>query len=339
MHDELHAHHGHHHHDAGPHVHHKGTQRAPISRARILVTRHHRKMVALLGALYLLSGFFYVPADQQAVRIRFGRLLQERVHPGLHYSWPYPIERTIRLKINEAQRLAIGASDLGRTLGMSAPASDYLLTGDQNLVRLQAWIQYYIQDPAAYLFRAERLPPVLEALFYRCMSQSVSSRLVDDVLTTERIAVQAEVQKSLQQECDRLNLGVSISGVALEQVTPPEEVRDAFLEVANSREDRNRIVQEAHGYSSEVLPRARGTAQELRQQSEIYRTELVSRAHGESERFTSLWEEYRQHRDVTAARLFLESMEEILPRIRKVIIDDKGKSQGLDLDIFEVQKK
>ncbi|HEY2933483.1 MAG TPA: FtsH protease activity modulator HflK [Acidobacteriota bacterium] len=337
MHDEHHDH-GHQHGHMHPRVKHSHFRRLAESLARL--KSQPRWLVGGLLVIYLLSGLFYVPADQQAVRVRFGKLMRQRVQPGLHYAWPFPAERVIRLKVNEAQRLAIGSTDLSRALGVGAATPDeYLLTGDQNLVRLQAWIQYYIQDPAGYLYRSESLPSILEGLFFQCMSRAVASRKVDDILTVERIALQNEVQQALQESGETLGLGITITSVALEQVSPPEEVRDAFLEVANSREDRNRIVQEANGYANELLPRARGSAQELMQQSEIYRNELENRARGESDRFTTLWQEYRDHRRVTTARLFLEAMEDILPRIRKVILDDSGKAQGLDLDILEVQKK
>jgi membrane protease subunit HflK len=351
MHDEHHHHHhndhshGHNHdhgHDHSNHRHNgqRTTDNGHTHRLGSWFRQNGTRIVLALFILYLISGIYYVPADQQALRIRFGRLLPERMQPGLHYSWPYPLEKVIRLKINEAQRLAIGASDLSRALGVnSTGADDYLLTGDQNLVRLQAWIQYYIQDPASYLYHAETLPGVVESLFFRCTSRAVGTRHVDDILTTERIALQNQVQQELQEEVTHLQLGITVTTVALEQVSPPEEVRDAFLDVANAREDRNRIVQEANGYSSELLPNARGKAQETLQQAEIYRTELINRSNGESERFSSLWQEYRDHHDVTTARLFLETMEQVLPKIRKVILDDSGKSKGLDLDIFEMERK
>lgn len=301
----------------------------------------NRKILGIaLVLLYLASGIYYVAADQQAVKIRFGRLIPGRVQPGLHYSWPYPVERVFRLKTNQAQRLSIGSNELHRAIGLrSTSASDYLVTGDQNLVQIQGSIQFYIQDPAQYLYRAKDLPQTLESLFFRCMSRAVAWRIVDEILTTGRITLQNEVHKALQDQVKELGLGITITTVALEQVSPPEEVRDAFLDVANSREDRNRIVQEANGYASELLPRSRGKAQEMLRQAETYRTELANRARGESERFISLWQEYRAHRDVTSARLFLEAMEEVLPRMRKVVLDHSDKTQGLDLDIFEIQKK
>lgn len=330
MHDHTDHHHDHHDQPARP-AH-------SVLRQWIRLNRHWI-LIALMAA-YLASGLYYVPADQQAVRIRLGRLRAERIQPGLHYSLPYPFERVVRLKFNEAQRLSIGGTDLTRALGVnSAAAGDYLLSGDQNLVRVEASIQYYIQDPTGYLFRADNLATALENLFFRCLSGAIASGQVDDILTTGRIALQNDVQKALQQEAERLELGVAVTMVSLERVGAPEEVRDAFLEVANSREDRNRIVQEASGYAGELLPVARGRAQEMLQQAAIYRTELVNRARGESERFTNLWWQYRDHRQVTTARLILETMEQILPRVRKVILDAAGSKQGVDLDIFEVQKK
>lgn len=289
--------------------------------------------------LYLASGIYYVPTDRQAVKLRLSRLLPERIQPGLQYAVPYPLEEVILLKTNEAQRLTVGGTDLDRALGVQVlTEDDSLLSGDQNLVRFRASIQYYIQDPGRYLYRSRDLPRTLEVLLYRSLSRAVAIRGVDDVLTTGRIEIQNRVREDLQDESDRLALGVAVTGLALEQVRPPEQVRDAFLEVANAREDRNRIVQEARGYSSELLPRTRGQAQENLQQARIYGREVVDRAQGESQHFLSLWGEYRRHPTVTTARLFLEAMEEILPRTRKVILDDAGSRQGLDLDIFAVEE-
>lgn len=298
------------------------------------------KTASLLAALYLLSGVYYVPADQQAVRLRWNRLLPGTVSPGLHYAFPYPVERVIRLKMNEAQRLSIGGNDLSRTLGMSdRSAEEYLLTGDQNLVRVQAWIQYYIQDPGQYLFRSRDLPLLLECAFLRGMTRAVARTDVDQVLTTGRIALQNEVLEMLQKEVNHLGLGITVTTVALEEVSPPEEVREAFLEVANAREDRNRIVHEATGYANQLLPRVRGQSQEMVQKARIYHTELVNRALGEADRFLQLWEEYRKHRQVTASRLYLETMDDVLPRLRKVILDDQAGSEGLDLDILKLERR
>ncbi len=306
---------------------------------RIWLRENILLVLAVVIALFLASGIYYVPTDRQAVKLRLGRLLPERIQPGLQYAAPYPLEEVVLLKTSEAQRLTVGGTDLDRALGVRVlTEDDSLLSGDQNLVRVRASIQYYIQDPGRYLYRSQALPRVLEVLLYRSLSRAVAVRGVDDVLTTGRIEIQNRVREDLQHEADRLALGVAVTSLALEQVRPPEQVRDAFLEVANAREDRNRIVQEARGYSSELLPRTRGQAQENLQKARIYGREVVDRAQGKSQHFLSLWGEYRRHPTVTTARLFLEAMEEILPRTRKVILDDAGSKQGLDLDIFALEE-
>ncbi len=294
-------------------------------------------LAALLG-LYFLSGLYYVPADEQGVRLRFGRLSQTHIEPGLHYSWPFPIDRIVRLRINQAQRLSVGEIDVSRVLGTTDGSADnYLLSGDRNLVQLNASMQFYIDDPEAYLFRTEDLSGVLTGAFSAALSAAVAAMDVDSILTVERLALQNRVLVAVQDEISRLGLGVNVTTVALESVSPPSEVRGAFLDVANAREDRNRIVQEASGYASEVVPRARGEAQELMEESSIYRTARITEAAGASDRFTRLWEQYRQHRQATRIRLLLETVEATLSRVQKVIVDE-GQGQTLDVEIFQVQK-
>lgn len=305
---------------------------SPSFRSRPLVA------LAALLALYLLSGFSYIPADEQGVLLRFGRISRTNLQPGLHYSIPFPVDRIIRLKVNQAQRLSLGQIDVGRVLGTTDDNADnYLLTGDRNLVQVEASTQFYIEDPELYLFRTEDLTEVLRSVFYQALSSVVAGMDVDSILTTERLSLQNQVLLHLQERSHALRLGIQITTVALENVIPPGEVRDAFLDVANAREDRDRIVQEANGYASEVVPKARGEAQEMLEASSIYKTERIASATGSSERFVKLWEEYRLHRDTTRTRLFLETVETIMQRMPKVILDESDEG-NLDLEIFQVQK-
>ena len=297
-----------------------------------------RQGLAVLLGLYFLSGLYYIPADERGVRLRFGRLSQAHILPGLHYSWPFPIDRIVRLRINQAQRLAVGEIDVSRVLGTTdGNAENYLLSGDRNLVQLNASMQFYIDDPVAFLFRTEDLPGVLTGAFSAALSAAVAEMDVDSILTVQRLALQKQVLDSLKDEISRLGLGVNVTTVSLESVSPPFEVRGAFLDVANSREDRNRIVQEAKGYASEVVPRARGEAQELMEESSIYQTARISEAAGASDRFVRLWEQYLHHRQTTRTRLFLETVEATLSRIRKVIVDE-GEGQTLDVEIIQVHR-
>ena len=302
------------------------------------IRSHRRSGFAALLGLYFLSGLYYIPADEQGVRLRFGRLSQAHIEPGLHYSWPFPVDRIVRLRINQVQRLSVGEIDVSRVLGTTDGSADnYLLSGDRNLVQLNASMQFYIDDPEAYLFRTEDLPGVLTGAFAAALSAAVAETDVDSILTVERLALQNRVKASLQDKVSRLGLGVNVTTISLESVSPPSEVRGAFLDVANAREDRNRIVQEANGYASEVVPRARGEAQELMEESSIYRTARISEAVGASDRFTRLWEQYRHHRQTTRTRLFLETVEVALARVQKVIVDE-GEGQTLDVEILSVPR-
>ena len=297
-----------------------------------------RQGLAVLIGLYFLSGLYYVAADEQGVRLRFGRLSEAHIEPGLHYSWPFPVDRIVRLRLNQVQRLSVGEIDVSRVLGTTDGSADnYLLSGDRNLVQLNASMQFYIDDPEAYLFRTEDLPEVLTGAFSAALSAAVAETDVDSILTVERLTLQNRVLVSLQNEISRLELGVKVTTVSLESVSPPSEVRGAFLDVANAREDRNRIVQEASGYASEVVPRARGEAQELMEESSIYRTARISEAAGASDRFIRLWEQYRHHRQTTRTRLFLETVESALARVQKVIVEE-GEGQPLDVEILAVQR-
>ncbi len=303
------------------------------------IRSHPRQCVAALLGLYFLSGLYYIAADEQGVLLRFGRLSQTHIEPGLHYSFPFPVDEIVRLKVNQVQRLSVGEIDVGRVLGTTDGSADnYLLSGDRNLVQVNASMQFYIDNPEAYLFRTEGLPGVLTGAFSAALAAAVAEMDVDSILTVERLALQNRVLVRVQDEISRLGLGVKVTSVALESVSPPSEVRGAFLDVANAREDRNRIVQEANGYASEVVPRARGQAQELMEKSSIYRTALVSRAEGASESFLKLWQEYRHHRQATRIRLFLETVEAALSRVQKVILDESD-GQTLDLEILQVQNQ
>src|SRR5262249_52957848 len=147
------------------------------------------------------------------------------------------------------------------------------------------------------------------------LSSVVVRRNVDDLLTKEKVAVQNEVQSQAQPFLARL--GVSVSSISIESITPPDEVLEAFRDVASAREDRERIVREAESYANSVVPRARGEAERLRQEASSYCQRKIDESFGDASRFTALAAEYSKARDVTSARLFLETMEEVLPRLKK----------------------
>ena len=311
-----------------PHAHehpHPHERRAPVWR------RHPKRIAGALFALWLLSGVYIVPADQQAVVTRFGKVVEPRVMPGIHISWPWPIERVTKLKVQQLQRLVIGGDISDGILGRTDPRISQFLTGDQNLIHMRVVVQYSVGDPAQYLFRAEDVAKAVGAAVEAELAHRVANRDVDAVLTTEKAAIQEQVRAAGQKIIDGYGIGVLLASVNIESAQPPPEAADAFRDVAGARADAARIVNEAHGYANDVIPRARGEAERLLAEAEAYRQRKINEALGDAARFSQVAREYERARQVTGRRLYLEAMEQILPRIRKLVVDKSG---NLDLTII-----
>ena len=301
-----------------------GLHRSPLSGSNVTLG---------LVALWLLSGIYLVGADQQAVVTRFGRIVEQRVLPGIHYRWPYPIGEVHKLRTLQRQRAFIGGAAADQTLGQVEPLESQFLSGDQNLIQVRTVVQYSVATPADYLFRGQDVARTVGAAVEAELARQIASRNVDDVLTTEKVAIQETVRQHAQGLVDDYGLGVVLSTVNIEYIAPPPETAAAFRDVASARADSVRIINEAQGYANDLLPRARGEAQTLAEASEAYRQRLVNQSQGDASRFTQLEREYRKNPEITRSRLYLEAMEEVLPRLKKTIIDSRG-----DLDMTIVRR-
>lgn len=282
-----------------------------------------------LALAYAASGTYLVPPDRQAVVTRFGRVVNARVFPGVHYHWPYPVERFYRLKVREAKRAMVGGEAADETLGVMRPLRSQFLTSDQNIIQMRAIAQYNVNSPADYLFRAENIEALVRDAVETELARETAHRSVDAMLTTERVVVQEAVRERAQVLLDAYGAGVMLMSVNIESVAPPGEVAEAFRDVSGARADAARIVNEAQGYANALLPRARGQAQQLLESAEGYRVSKVNDAQGEGTRFTKLAAEYGKAREVTSERLYLEVMEQILPRVKKLVVE-----KDLDLSIL-----
>jgi membrane protease subunit HflK len=296
--------------------------------------RGSRRNRILLGIvlLWIASGIYIVRPDQQAVVTRFGAAINSRVYPGMHYALPLPIDRVYKVKVNQLQRLIIGGDIADSVLGRRAqPLASQFLTGDQNIINLRVAVQYFVAVPAQYLFRSTDVAKSVGSVAQAELAKRIARRRVDAVLTTEKLAIQGEVLRSTQARLDAYLAGVRLASVNIETVTPPAEVADAFRDVASARADTARIIDEAHGYANDVVPKARGEAQQILETAQAYRESKVNEATGDAARFTAIATEYAKAPQVTAGRLYTEAMEQILPKIRKLIIDARG---NVDLSII-----
>lgn len=285
------------------------------------IPRMRERVVGALAFLYLASGVYLVPPDRQAVVTRFGRVVDARVLPGLHYHWPFPVERIYRLKVRETKRAVVGGEAIEETLGRLSPFRSQFLTADQNIIQMRAVAQYNIGSPADFLFRAENVENLVRDAVETELARETAHRGVDALLTTEKVAVQEAVREHAQALLDDYRAGVRISSVSIESITPPAEAADAFRDVAGARADAARTVSEAQGYANDELPRARGAAQQMLETAQAFRVRRINEAHGDAERFLKLNEQYQRAREVTAHRLYVETMEEVLPRVKKLMVD------------------
>jgi membrane protease subunit HflK len=290
-----------------------------------------RRVAGAVIAVWVLSGVYLVAPDQQAVETLFGRVVTPRVMPGLHYALPWPVERVTKLKVRQLQRLVVGGDLADGVLGRTPPLVSQFLTGDQNIINARVVVQYSVGVPADYLFQAQSPAQVVGAAVESEMARRLAHRSVDAVLTTEKAAIQDEVLAAAQKLLNEYRAGVQLSTINIESVTPPPDAAEAFRDVASARADTARIVNDAEGYANDLIPKARGQAQQLLQEAEAYREKKINEAGGDAARFNQIAAEYAKASQVTGQRLYLETMEQVLPRIKKLIIDKNG---NLDLTII-----
>jgi modulator of FtsH protease HflK len=301
----------------------------PVPPKRMMETLRSRWWMGLLG-LWLLSSLYIVRADQQAVVTRFGRVVEPRVTPGIHISLPWPIDRVTRLKVQQQQRQVIGGTLTDNVVGRTQPLLAQFLTGDQNIIYLRVIAQYSVSLPADYLFQTEDVAQVVGAATEAELARRIASRTVDAVLTTEKAAIQEEVRAAAQKVLNDYSAGVILASVNIESAAPPPEAADAFRDVASARADSSRIVNEAQGYANDLIPKARGQAQQLLESAAAYKQKKINEAIGDASRFEQVAIEYAKASEVNGRRIYLETMEQILPRIKKLIVDKNG---NLDLTI------
>jgi membrane protease subunit HflK len=275
--------------------------------------------------IWLLSGIYQVgPGDRGVVR-QFGARLPGAAGPGLHYRLPWPIQRVDVVDVEAVRTAELGFRSLGEGELIEEVSDEaQMLTGDENVVNIHAVVQYRVRDAGDYLFNMRSPDPALKGAAEVALRGVVGQNTIDYAMVEARTAVENETQEFLQGLMDSYGSGILVLGVKLQEVDAPEDVRDAFQDVVRAREDRERLVREAEGYAADVVPRARGEKEKLVREAAAYREQRILRANGDTERFLALLAEYSKAPDVTRQRLYLETVETVLPEIEKVVIDPGG---------------
>ena len=287
-------------------------------------------VIVVILAIWLATGFYTVKSEggEAAVVLRFGRHVNTVYTPGLNWHFPSPIETVIKENLKEVKSLEIGyrtvkmgnVNEYGQYV--SVPNQSRMLTQDENLVDVEVVIQYEIFDIEKYVFSVDNQLETLRIATESAIRRVVASHTLDAVLTDNKSTIQTEILDDLQLICDGYNLGVFIRTVVLQDVTPPDEVDAAFKDVANAREDKASYINEAESYKNEVLPLARGNAAQLINQAEAYKEKRIAEARGDVAKFQQILENYILGEEVTRVRLYLETLEHILPGINKYIVPE-----------------
>ncbi len=307
----------------------------PADRSTPRRGRRYLRIVWSLLAAWLLSGIYIVQTDQQGVVTQWGKVVAPRVFPGIHYALPWPIDSVYKLKVRELRRRVVGGEIPDTVLGRTQTASSEFFSGDQNLLNIRVVAQYSVSNPRDFLFAAQNADRIVGLAVESELVRRVAHTTVDDILTTQKLAIQSDVLRAAQKIIDTYRVGALLSSINIESVSPPPETAEAFRSVAGARSDAFRIVNEADGYANGLLPRARGEADQLLDQAHSYSDGKINRADGDSARFTAVAAEYSKSPQVTSTRVYLETMELVFPKLKKLIVDANS---NLDLSVVGRQE-
>ena len=292
-----------------------------LSRAGLIIPA-----IVVAGGLF--TSYFTVPADSEAVILRFGKY--NRTAPsGLHFKLPFwfetkriiPVTRTLKMEFGFG---TAGATNQYQTRPNEHEAEQTMITGDKNSALVEWVVQYRISNPKDYLFRVRDPEDTMRDASESVMREVVGDRTVDEVITIGRQAIEDEALVKLQQLVDSYGLGLQIDQLQLKNVNPPRPVQSSFNEVNQAQQDRAKQINVANGMYNKEVPRTLGEADQKISSALGDKLKRVNEATGDAERFLALYTEYEKAPTVTRQRLYLEKMQEVLPRLKSKIITDEG---------------
>lgn len=301
-------------------------------------------IAAAIGFFWLSSGIYFVNSDEVGVVSRLGAF-HHTTQPGLNYHLPYPIETAQKPKVTVVNRIEVGyrsgSSARDEKNNTPFPQESLMLTGDENIIDLRFQVQWKIRDDkvADYIFNVRNQEDTIRAVAESAMREVVGNTPIAPILSEGKLRVEESSKARMQQILDDYHAGVEIVSVNLQKADPPAEVMASYLDVQSARLDMETERNKAEAYRNDILPRARGEAERLVQEAEAYKQEAIAKARGESSRFKAVYAEYAQAKDVTKKRMYLETMEEILQGMNKIVVDQGGNGVVPYLPLPELKAK
>ena len=298
---------------------------------RFLPSGGSGKGIALIALVviagWLATGLYRVQADEQGVALVFGKVW-DKTGPGLHYNVPAPFGEVIKPKVTRVNRVEVGFR--GSQSSQNVIRESLMLTGDENIIDVQFVVFWLIKDAADFLFNVRNPELTVKAVAESAMREVIGKSKFEFARTVGRAKITGETQALIQQILDEYKTGILVRGIEIQGVEPPEAVIDAFKDVAAAKQDAKRAENEATAYKNEVTQRAIGQAAQVVAAAEAYKEEQIAQASGETQRFLSVYREYVQDKDVTRRRLYLETMEQVLEGMDKVLVEEgKGGGSGV----------
>ncbi|PCI76982.1 MAG: FtsH protease activity modulator HflK [SAR86 cluster bacterium] len=281
-------------------------------------------LVAVVAVIWAFMGFYIVDEAERGVVLRFGRVLDLTVQPGLH--WNPPIVDEVSL-VNVSE------------LNAKTYENRAMLTTDENIIDIAVTVQYLIQDPVKYVIAVQDPELSLDNASESAIRHVVGGNFMDQILTTGRDRIADDVHERLQGYMDVYNTGIFVSQVNVVDAQPPDAVRPAFDDVIRAREDEQRVQNQAQQYSNQIIPEARGEAQRRIEAANAYSAEVVAEATGDASRFNQLLTEYLKSPEVTRQRLYIDSIEDVMTASSKIMVDVEGGNNMLFLPLDKLMEQ
>ncbi len=299
-------------------------------------------LIVLIGvALWLATGFYRVQPDEQGIALVLGKVWK-LTNPGLNYNLPEPIGEVYTPKVTRVNRVEIGfrsGGEGGETGAQDVPEESLMLTGDENIINMQFVVLWQIKDPLKYLFDIRNPEETVKNAAESVMREIIGQTAFEYARTQGRAEIEAKARERIQKLLDSYQSGVLVTQVAMQAISPPEPTIDAFRDVQAASADKERSVNEAQAYYNEVTQRAEGEAQQIVKSAEAYKDQTVAIATGNAQRFESVLSQYEKAKDITERRIYLETMEQLLKGMNKVLVDGKAGGTLPYLSLNELLKQ
>ena len=305
---------------------------------RMKPTRGMKSIILIVAGILVLSqAVFKVEPDEEGLVKRFGDVVRT-VGPGPHLKLPF-FETVVTPKVEKLHRIEVGFRTNARGRAQIVPKEALMLTGDMNILSVEFIVQYKISNAKEYLFNVADIEGTIQKAAEAAMREIIGKNKIDEALTVGKAGIQQSTQELLQTIVDEYEGGIQIATVQLLDVNPPQKVAKFFKDVASAKEEREQLINQAHGYRNDIIPKAKGQAAEDVNQAKGYAQARVARSEGEANHFLQTLAEYKKAKDVIGKRLYIETMEEVLSGVDKIILDSTAAGNVLPyLPLDRLQK-